>query len=322
MKCEIVFIAKSEPSDSSKTPNFEAVGEFSAKDCSEAAEFIKKYNSEHSDHTYYWRHKKDKIGIIHEDGICSYIDSIRCGFWDDVDEYFIRRIAKVRKEYKKIRSDSNLDFDSKRLRMRKLVKKIGRIRKIWGMKPIRLLVGSMVWTMDNLEYYLWNKWSNLFFDISFNIRNVRNFKKTGHAISEYWGLSEHMLGDLKYNLKKLIEVKNGVSFQLIGEVVKEEHKDDPDFDLDKWFEQNYSIPDDIHEKAKMKGILLYQHIIDLIDKYAFYGMCDPKPDKDYPNIVLEGSYDELDYKKMSEIANQCWNEIWDLVKKYGNTMWG
>ena len=72
----------------------------------------------------------------------------------------------------------------------------------------------------------------------------------------------------------------------------------------------------------MKGILLYQHIIDLIDKYSFYGMCDPKPDKDYPNIVLEGSYDELDYKKMSEIANQCWNEIWDLVKKYGNTMWG
>lgn len=320
MNCELIFIS-SDNLDSTKNPKFEVVQEFSPKDYSEAEAFTKQYNSEHTDHTYYWRQKKDKIGIWHEDGVCSYRESIINDFWNDVDEFFISKIAKIRKQYKKIRSDDKLDSDSKQLQMRKLVKKIGRIRKSWGKKSIRFLVGSWIWLLDNLEYYLWKKWRSDFIDFSFNRRNIKNFKKTGHAISEHWGLAEHLLGDLKYNLKKLIEVKSGVTFQFIEEVVKDEHKDDPNFDFDTWFEQNYNISNEIHEKAKARCHELYQHIIDLIDKYAFYAMTGPEPDKEYPNIVLEGSYDELDYKKMSEISIQCWNEIWDLVKKYGNSMW-
>ena len=323
MNCELVFIS-SDNLDSTKKPEFEVVQEFSVKDYSDAAKFVKQYNSEHTDHVYYWRQKKDKIGIWHEDGICSYRDSIGYDFWDDVDEFFVNKISKLRKKYKHIKKNYyvslKLNDSRKKNELILIVRKIANIRWFWGKKSIRFLVGSWIWLLDNLEYYLWEKWRRCFIDFSFDIRNVRNFKKTGHAISEHWGLAEHLLGDLKYNLKNLIEVKSGVSFQFIDEVVKDEHKDDPNFDFDKWFEKNYNIPDEIHEKANARCNETYQHIIDLIDKYAFYAMTGPEPDKEYPNIVLEGSYDELDYKKMNEISVQCWNEIWDLVKKYGNSM--
>lgn len=323
MKCEIVFVV-SDALNSDRKSKFEVVCEFSANDYSEAAEFTKRYNSNHTDKTYYWRHKKSKIGIWHEDGVCSYRDSIGCDFWDDTDEFFVNWISKWRKKYKFIKENYpaslKIEDSRKNNQLSHIVYNIAIIRKLWGKKSIRFLVGSWVWLLDNLEYYLWDKWRKDFIDFSFNRRNIKNFKKTGHAIYEHWGLAEHLLGDLKYNLKKLIEVKSGVSFQFIEEVVKDEHKDDQNFDLDKWFEQNYNIPDEIHEKAKVRCYELYQHIIDLIDKYAFYAMNGPEPDKEYPNIFLEGSYDELDYKKMNEVSVQCWNEIWDLVKKYGNSM--
>ena len=322
MKCELIYVVNSTGDTQEKQkPEFCVVQKFSVNDASEAASFVKKYNDEHKDHTYYWRHRKDRIGIWHPDGVCSYRDTIGYDFWDDANEFFVSKIANIRKRYQKIRKDDSVSTDVKQDKKNELVKKIARIRWFWGKKPIRFVIGSLIYLKDEAEYYLWTKWSSLFTDISFNRRNLKNFKKTGHAISEHWGLGEHLLDDLKYNLKKLIDEKQGVSFQFIGEVVKDEHKDEPGFDLDKWFEKNYEIPDEIHEKAHVRCNEVFQHIIDLIDKYAFYAMSGPEPTKEYPNIVLEGSYDELDYRKMGEISEQCWNEIWDLVKKYGQSMW-
>lgn len=323
MKCELIYVSNSSGDSKDKSnPEFGVVQEFSANDASEAASFVKKYNSEHSDHTYYWRHKTDPIGIWHEDGICSYSNTIGFDFWGDADEFFVSKIAKLRKKLKKLMKDTSIPtFESFEEKHKDIIRKIARIRWFWGKKPIRLLVGMAIYLKDELEYYLWDKWGRLFDDISFKRRNIKSFKKTGHAISEHWGLGEHLLEDLKYNLKKLIEVKHGVSFQFINEVVLEEHKDEPGFDLDKWFEKNYEIPEEIHDKAKKRCNEIYQHIIDLIDKYAFYSLNGPEPEKEYPKIALEGSWNETDYAKMSEISKECWDEIWKLVSKYGQSMW-
>ena len=36
--------------------------------------------------------------------------------------------------------------------------------------------------------------------------------------------------------------------------------------------------------------------------------------------LVEGTYNMLDYKKMLDEGRKVWNEIWDLVKKYGQQM--
>ena len=37
-------------------------------------------------------------------------------------------------------------------------------------------------------------------------------------------------------------------------------------------------------------------------------------------ILLPGTYDMLDYKAMIAKGDECWKEIWDLVKRYGQQM--
>jgi hypothetical protein len=36
--------------------------------------------------------------------------------------------------------------------------------------------------------------------------------------------------------------------------------------------------------------------------------------------LIEGTYNMLDLKKMYDEGQKIWNEIWDLVKKYGQQM--
>ena len=37
-------------------------------------------------------------------------------------------------------------------------------------------------------------------------------------------------------------------------------------------------------------------------------------------ILMECTYDMLDYKAMFDKSVEVWNEIWDLVKRYGQQM--
>jgi predicted transcriptional regulator YdeE len=72
----------------------------------------------------------------------------------------------------------------------------------------------------------------------------------------------------------------------------------------------------------------YDHIAHLVDLYTFYvnqEIDDKEPTKenltdDMHFYLIEGTYNMLDYKKMMDDGQKVWNEIWDLVKKYGQQM--
>lgn len=303
-------------------PKVEVVESFKVQSYDEAKERTKKYNEEHSDgKTYYWRvrHCRDfgDFGLWHCDGIISYGAS-------DVDNVFIDWIARTRV---KMRKDKDLTNH------KHWVKKIARIRKMSSCKVIRGLLWTWLKIWDNATWWLWEKPKDKLQDWRWNRRNTRHWKKTGHALSEPWALPMHMLYDLKFNLKKIMDSGYGINTEFMYDVLRGQN---PGMDATGIEEKMKAIMMNTNrteaEKVENLAVKLqndtYEHIRHLVDLYTFYldqQIDDKEPTKenmtpDMQYYTLDGTYDMLDYKKMLDESQKVWNEIWDLVKKYGQQM--
>lgn len=304
-------------------PNAKVVDTFKVHSYAEAIEYTKRYREEHQSDgwTYYWRPRRSRdfsdFGLWHCDGICSWGAS-------DVDNVFIDWIAKVRVKMRKDQDLTNRE---------KYVKKIARIRRLSSCKVIRGLLWTWLKFWDGLTWYCWEKPKNKFKDWRWNRRNCKNWKKTGHSLDEYWSLELHMLRDLKYNLKKLNEEGCGINTVFMYDVLHDKYPMDSDEEIEKRMNQimmnaDRSEAEEIEKLAVEHQKQTYDHIAHLVDLYTFYlnqEIDDQEPTKktmtdDMHFYLIEGTYNMLDYKKMYDEGQKVWNEIWDLVKKYGQQM--
>lgn len=317
MDCEIIYIEKM---DENNNPVFKVVDSFKCESHQEAAMRIEIYNELHDDRTYYYR-MKDIYGILHEDGTTSLFSRLDDNIWNpdyDVIEKFIHWIAPLKKQYKELKKEGK---DT-----RKVVKKIARLRRMSNSTLFKSPIKFWIWLADNLEWYCWEKWKNKFNDWKHERKRIKYFKKHHHDLHEPWSLDTHMLSDLKWNLIRLKNESHGIPTQFIAEAMNELHSSEPDWNFEKWYVKNNC--NDEEEKLAIKKMNdVYDRIIHLIDLYGFYSFMDIDdcqfPEKEDPaeKILLPGTYDIIDYKKMSEKANECYYEIWELVKKYGRSMW-
>ena len=325
MKCELFCVLDADKKEYNffDEPNVKVVDTFKAHSYDEAIEYTKQYREEHKSDgwTYYWRpqHSRDfsDFGLWHCDGICSYGAS-------DVDNVFIDWIANVRV---KMRNDKDLTNH------KHYVKKIARIRRISACKVIRGLLWLWLKFWDGLTWYCWDKPRDKFRDWCWDRRNFKNWKKTGHSLSEYWSLEMHLLKDLKYNLKKLNEEGYGINTIFMYDALRDKHPLESDDEIENRLNQimmnaDRSEAEEIEKLAVEKQKATYDRIAHLVDLYTFYvnqEIDDKEPTKenmtdDMRIHLIEGTYNMLDYKKMLDEGQKVWNEIWDLVKKYGQQM--
>ena len=304
-------------------PKVEVVDTFKARSYKEAIAYAAKYREEHADYpcSYFWRQRQSRglgdFGLWHCDGICSWGAS-------DVDNVFIDWIARTRV---KMRNDK--DYTNHK----RYIKKIARIRKMSSCKVIRGLLWCWLKFWDNLVWYCWDNPANKLQDLWWDMRNFKNWRRYGHSLDEYWSLEMHLLKDLKYNLKKLNEEGYGINTEFIYDVLHEQHPTETQNEIENRMNQimmnsNREEANEVEKIAVEKQKATYERICHLVDLYTFYinqEIDDKEPTKenltdDMHVFLIEGTYNMLDYKKMVEESKWVWNEIWDLVKKYGQQM--
>ena len=304
-------------------PNAKVVDTFKVHSYNEAIEYTKQYREEHKSDgwTYYWRVRRERglgdFGLWHCDGIVSYGAS-------DVDCVFFDWIAKVRVKMRKDKDYTN---------HKHYVKKIARIRKMSSCKVIRGLLWTWLKFWDGLTWYCWDKPKDKFKEWRWDRRNLKNWKKTGHSLDEYWSLEMHLLKDLKYNLKKLNEEGYGINTIFMYDALRDKHPLESDDEIEKRMNEimmnaDRSEAEEIEKLAVEHQKQTYDHIAHLVDLYTFYinqDIDDQEPTKenltdDMHFYLIEGTYNMLDHKKMYDEGQKVWKEIWDLVKKYGQQM--
>ena len=165
----------------------------------------------------------------------------------------------------------------------------------------------------------------------YKMQDVAYLLKYGEARSNQWNLDCHLLDTIELNVPSLIKYSHGMMF--IDEAILELHKNDKNFDLRKYHEEHCrGYPDDV-EKLAMKiqndeynKLLLY---VKLYKYYSDFGCVDlsnandVKFDKEWRHTlpIKDGTYDEFDYDKLNNLAQEQWNNIWDWVKKHGQKLY-
>lgn len=333
MKCELFRLIDptlAEDPFVHPNPEVEVVEKFKVKDFGDAAEYVKEWAKNHPEHTWYFRpaHDRSDYGLWHDDGVCSF------GF-NDVDEWFTKKIVKYRIQLKEHLKEGEPEDPLKakvwRIKKNGIVRRIAEIRKQSTCKFLRVLVKAWISTCDWCEWYLKDKWVEKFKDRKWEREQLQYWKKTGHSATEWWSLEMHLLKDLKWNLRRLIDDGYSINTEFIRDIVVEEHGNEPGFDADEYMAKVYTGKGlkEIEDKAVKRQKETYERIIHLVDLYTFYynqeiddedAFTSKKRTEDMKPIILDCAYDILDYRAMIAKGDECWNEIWDLVKKYGRQM--
>ena len=119
--------------------------------------------------------------------------------------------------------------------------------------------------------------------------------------------------------------------EFIKDVVTEEYGNEPDFNLDEALTKYFTGKGnpELEERAVQRQKETYERICHLVDLYTFYynqeiddedAFTSKERTDDMKPILMPGTYDMLDYKAMIANGDECWKEIWDLVKRYGQQM--
>jgi len=135
-------------------------------------------------------------------------------------------------------------------------------------------------------------------------KDIPYFVKTGHSRSEWYNLGNHMLEDLIFNLPILIKNINGYPNEFNAKYGKD--------GFEKWKE----------ELRKFYGkVMLFKY-------YSDYGIVDSKDkemakvDAEYRNTlpIFPGT-ETFDYRKLSKMQLDLWNQVIAWLKKWMLALW-
>lgn len=235
----------------------------------------------------------------------------------DSYRYRVRRVHKLLKRDVKFNTMTNklLAIRKKILNRVAFWRKLETYRVVRGF--LRIWLPFYDFVDDHVLYYI-SKWYG---DFAYWFKRMRYFNKYHHDIQESWSLDIHMLDDLRWNVIRLKKESHGIHPQCMIDAITQLHGSDPGFDPNDC----YSFRDDASEKlAVTKMHELYDKIVHLIDLYYFYsGEYDDDFVKtpDMQVFHMEHSLNVIDYVKMHDTMQSYWNQIWDIMKEYGQGFW-
>jgi len=167
-------------------------------------------------------------------------------------------------------------------------------------------------------------------DQYYDIRDLEYLLKTKHNRNESWNIDRHILEDLKFNLKKMLdnEMLGYPSFcslraaEILGVEVNKDTGDAKDENRSKELDEKAIEIWKQDLQDLQNHVLSYLYFID-------YGIVDEDDedlidfDKLHSNEIprKEGTDNAIDYKKNYEICQIHWNAIFDWLKEKGQCLW-
>lgn len=184
----------------------------------------------------------------------------------------------------------------------------------------------------SLTYNIWYWFIDKPNQVKCWVRDMVYLLKTKHRRNESWSLDTHMLDDMLWNIPILIKSKHGLAAPFLDMAVKETHKDDSTFNLDEWNKTYHDYTKEEEELADKYQKESYERVVEFIKLYYYYeshGVIDRSNedevafDKKFRSTlpIIPGSYDMMDYKRLSDLQKKTWNKIWEWVRTYGQTLW-
>ena len=277
----------------------------------------------------YWRIAQ-RHRVLHIDGTATVFDGNNVFGFDSDYEYglfeFIEWYARLKKELKKVRGGKYARKpNSEKYEYGKfeynLVRGISRIRHLSKSRFLVKSVAKFIRLKDWLHWHLIDFWFNLYSNLKFKIGRFHTIHTKGHFPEEIWGVSEHILADIRYNLDKIVELSKskdvcmGIPMIFIKEAWEKNHPDEV------W---DCSETEDDVDGGAVRMREVYSEMIHKIDLISHYGHLDVKGCREFPkdsdevkSLIVNGTYDMEDYKKSNELFNKEWKEFWDLFLKYG-----
>lgn len=159
----------------------------------------------------------------------------------------------------------------------------------------------------------------------FELRNAESLTRIGHGVTESWSLYDHVLDDLLFNTKILLDEGMGwpCSFELkardaIGVAA--------DANIDK---DTKTKVDDLASEMWHGELRKFRELIMSYRMLSDYGIEDENNAElfDYCNEhkseipLVEGTDGELDYRTLHGLARERWDKIWDWMREYGESLW-
>lgn len=170
-------------------------------------------------------------------------------------------------------------------------------------------------------------------NMAYNIRDLEYLTRTKHNYNESWSIYSHMLDDLEHNIPLLIKNKHGIPTEFCQKARDIIHKDDKNYNKD---DANKSDPNYTEEHVMEVANKIWNEELEklllnvkLYKYYENFGIIDEENkdeveiDKKYHSSIpiIPGTYDDIDYVKLNEMSNKCWNYIWDFMKENGRNLW-
>lgn len=160
-------------------------------------------------------------------------------------------------------------------------------------------------------------------DFWFKVKDTIYFIRHDHSMKESWSLDTHLLEDLKFNLKKLSESHTGCPNFMCDRAraeLKKPVKDEWDYEEDEMKLASKMWSEELN--TLRENVLLYEY-------YSGYGIVSDD-DKDMKLIEMKykdtlpykpGTNKGFDYEKLNSLAKERWENIWNWIKEYGESLW-
>lgn len=184
---------------------------------------------------------------------------------------------------------------------------------------------SRAW--DNVAWYIWGWPLSKLSDFRWWLADMWYFARHKQYRRASWFLDSYILQTLKHHVKILLKTKHGISPAFIDEARKQLHKDDKDFDLDKYNAEHTSVTKEEEKLSLEIQEKAYKQLLAAIDRYFYYIESGDTGDKDLDKAlrstlpVKQGSYDAFDYVKLHAMAQKQWAKIWGWMNMYGQTLY-
>lgn len=184
--------------------------------------------------------------------------------------------------------------------------------------------------LDDIVYYVWTMPQDW---IDF-LRCKLHLLKHGISECSIWNtLDSHLIDSIIKVVPYLIEHSHGVQWNREA-VIEVAGNGDPNFDVAKWeSDHDFIYSDKVMKRAAEMQNAELNYLLLNARLYKYYSDC-AIIDRDNPEEVLldlhwhhtlplvPGSYDIIsDYFKLSQLAQERWDNVWDWIKKYGQRLW-
>lgn len=193
-------------------------------------------------------------------------------------------------------------------------------------KKKNALVSFFEKIIDFITYWTYDKPV----DWWYALKDICYLLKYGERCSNQWNLDYHLVDSIILNVPSLIKHSHGLMF--IDDAIVQLHGNEKGFDLKKYHEEHcMGYPKEDEELAvkiqdeEYRKILLYAKLYVYYSNFGIVDINDKdevKFDKTWRHTlpIKPGTYDELEYDKLNCLAKYAWENMWDWVKKYGQTL--